>query len=128
VISLGAASLPVAHAQVCRTSQPRVALPPRRAGRLHEAKFGGWRIQLHKDGSFVSLFTKSGYDCTQRFGELCSALAAVPARSCIIDREVTAFDPLGLLDFHALRFRTADDEDIAVPYAGPRGGRRHFSV
>jgi hypothetical protein len=27
---------------------------------------------------------------------------------------VTAFDPLGLLDFHALHFRTADDDDIAV--------------
>jgi ATP-dependent DNA ligase len=27
---------------------------------------------------------------------------------------VTAFDPLGLLDFHALHFRTAADDDIAV--------------
>jgi ATP-dependent DNA ligase len=27
---------------------------------------------------------------------------------------VTAFDPLGLLDFHALHFRSAADEDIAV--------------
>jgi bifunctional non-homologous end joining protein LigD len=27
---------------------------------------------------------------------------------------VTAFDPLGLLDFHALHSRTADDDDIAV--------------
>jgi hypothetical protein len=34
--------------------------------------------------------------------------------SCIIDGEVTAFDPLGLLAFHALHFRTADDDDIAV--------------
>jgi ATP-dependent DNA ligase len=60
--------------------------PPRRTGRLHEAKFGGWRIQLHKDGSFVRLYNKSGYDGVQRFGELCSALAAVSARSCIIDK------------------------------------------
>ena len=27
---------------------------------------------------------------------------------------MTAFDPLGLLDFHALHFRTAADDDIAV--------------
>jgi bifunctional non-homologous end joining protein LigD len=81
---------------------------------LHEAKFDGWRIQLHKDGSVVRLYTKSGYDCTTRFGLLCSALASVPARSCIIDGEVTAFDPLCLLDFHALHFRTAADDDIAV--------------
>src|SRR5262245_51734938 len=74
-------------------------------------KFDGWRIQLHKDGSLVRLYTKSGYDCTTRFEALTSAVAAVPARSCIIDGEVTAFDPLGLLDFHALHFRTAADED-----------------
>src|SRR5215831_1605075 len=38
----------------------------------------------------------STHDCTRRFGGLSSALAAVPARSCIIDGEVTAFDPLDL--------------------------------
>ena len=27
---------------------------------------------------------------------------------------MTAFDPLGLLDFHALHFRTAADDDIAM--------------
>ena len=62
----------------------------------------------------MSLYTKNGYDCTERFGVLSSALAAVPTRSCIIDGEVTAFDPLGLLDFQALHFRTAADDDIAV--------------
>jgi bifunctional non-homologous end joining protein LigD len=41
-------------------------------------------------------------------------LVAVPARSCIIDGEVTAFDPLGLLNFDALHSGTADDDDIAV--------------
>jgi ATP-dependent DNA ligase len=88
--------------------------PPRGADWLHEAKFDGWRIQLHKDGNLVRLYTKNGYDCTKHFGGLSSALAAVPARSCIIDGEVTAFDPLGLFDFNALQFRTAADDDIAV--------------
>jgi ATP-dependent DNA ligase len=57
--------------------------PARGADWLHEAKFDGWRIQLHKDGSLVRLYTKNGYDCTRHFGGLSSALAAVPARSCI---------------------------------------------
>jgi bifunctional non-homologous end joining protein LigD len=39
---------------------------------------------------------------------------AVPARSCVIGGEVTAFDPLGLLDFHALHLRTAAHDDIAI--------------
>jgi bifunctional non-homologous end joining protein LigD len=83
--------------------------PPRGADWLHEG-----RVQLHKDGSLARLYTKNGYDCTRRFGVLSSALAAVPARSCIIDGKVTAFDPLGLLDFHALHSGTAADDDIAV--------------
>jgi bifunctional non-homologous end joining protein LigD len=70
--------------------------PPRGPHWLHKAKFDGWRIQLHKDCSVVKLYTKNGYDCTRRFGGLSSALAAVPARSCIIVGEVTAFDPLGV--------------------------------
>ena len=37
------------------------------------------------------------------------AVAALP-KIGIIDVEVTAFDPLGLLDFHALHSRTADDD------------------
>jgi ATP-dependent DNA ligase len=32
--------------------------PPRGAEWLHEAKFDGWRIQLHKDGSVARLYSK----------------------------------------------------------------------
>jgi hypothetical protein len=71
-----------AHARVCRPSHPRITRPaPRGPDWLHEAKFDGWRIQLHKDGSVVRLYTKSGYGCTGHFGGLTSALAAVPAAS-----------------------------------------------
>jgi bifunctional non-homologous end joining protein LigD len=34
--------------------------PPSGADWLHEAKFDGWRIQLHKHGSRVRLYTKNG--------------------------------------------------------------------
>jgi ATP-dependent DNA ligase len=34
----------------------------RRSDWLHEAKFNGWRTQLHKDGSLVRLYTKNEYD------------------------------------------------------------------
>jgi bifunctional non-homologous end joining protein LigD len=96
-------------------AQPKLRIsPPVGDVWLHEAKFDGWRIQLHKHGSLVRLYTKNGYDCTRHFSGLSSALTAVPARSCIIDGEVTAFHPLGLLDFHALHSRTAADDNIAV--------------
>jgi hypothetical protein len=35
----------------------------------------------------------SGYVCARRFEGLTRALAALPARSCVIEGEVTAFGP-----------------------------------
>jgi ATP-dependent DNA ligase len=34
------------------------ASPPTADGWIHEAKFDGWRIQLHKDDDLVRLYTK----------------------------------------------------------------------
>jgi ATP-dependent DNA ligase len=65
------------------------------------------------NGSLVRLYTKSGYDCTTRFVGLSSSLAALPARSCIIDGEVTAFDPLGLIDSDALHAVQPRDRRVA---------------
>jgi ATP dependent DNA ligase-like protein len=49
-------------------AQPKLrAYPPVGDGWIHEAKFDGWRIQLHKDGDVVRLYTKNGYDCTNHF-------------------------------------------------------------
>jgi ATP-dependent DNA ligase len=36
--------------------------PPRVEGWLHEIKFDGWRIQLHKHGGTAAAFTKDGHD------------------------------------------------------------------
>jgi bifunctional non-homologous end joining protein LigD len=36
--------------------------PPRGEQWLHEVKFDGWRIQLHKHGSSATAFTKNGHD------------------------------------------------------------------
>jgi len=58
-----------------------------------------WRMQLHKHGRLVRLYTKSGYDCTKRFGRLAEALTKAPARLCIIDSEVVACNTRGLPDF-----------------------------
>jgi hypothetical protein len=36
--------------------------PPRGEQWLHEVKFDGWRIQLHKPGGSAAAFTKNGHD------------------------------------------------------------------
>jgi bifunctional non-homologous end joining protein LigD len=78
-------------------------VPPRGAGWLHEVKFDGWRVQLHKYGKFVQLYTRGGHKAARRFS----------ARSCVIDSEVVACDTRGLPDFHALHF-LRDGREVCV--------------
>jgi bifunctional non-homologous end joining protein LigD len=88
--------------------------PPRGADWMHEVKFDGWRVQLHKFGREVKLYTKGGYDCTRRFAGLSKVSANVTVPFCIIDGEVIACDSRGHPDFHALHFRDAGPEAQCV--------------
>ena len=38
--------------------------PPDGFGWTHEVKFDGFRIQIHKDGSDVALYSRNGHDFT----------------------------------------------------------------
>jgi hypothetical protein len=77
---------------------------------LHEVKFDGWRIQLHKQGRLVEIYTKGGYRCARKFELIAAALTHLPVSSCIIDGELTACDEYGLPNFHALHFHNARTE------------------
>jgi bifunctional non-homologous end joining protein LigD len=81
---------------------------------LHEIKFDGWRIQLHKRGRDVALYTKNGYDYTKRLPAIAAGVAALPARSAIIDGELTATDERGLPDFRALHLRKRKEQHLCV--------------
>ena len=48
-------------------SAPVLKAPPSGAGWIHEIKFDGWRVQLHKDGEAATLYSQRGYDLTRRF-------------------------------------------------------------
>jgi bifunctional non-homologous end joining protein LigD len=86
------------------------ARPPEGDAWLHEIKFDGWRIQLHKRGRDVAIYTKNGHDYTTRLRSIAAAVAALPARSAIIDGELTGTDERGLPNFHALHFRRRSDD------------------
>ena len=73
---------------------------------LHEVKFDGWRIQLHKHGDSTAAFTKNGHHHSSRVGWMLEALARLPVRSLIIDGELVACDDAGRPDFFALHFHT----------------------
>jgi ATP dependent DNA ligase domain len=68
--------------------------PPKGDAWRHEVKFDGYRMQLHKAGHKVRLFTRNGHDWTERSPLLAAELAALPA--CIIDAELVATDEAGI--------------------------------
>ena len=75
---------------------------PKGDGWLHEVKFDGWRLQLHKNAGAVRLYSKNGSDFTRRFPEITAALLALPLDGIILDGEIIACDHDGIPDFDLL--------------------------
>jgi bifunctional non-homologous end joining protein LigD len=83
---------------------PRAAAEPP-AGRdwLHEIKHDGFRIMARRDAAGVRLLTRNGHDFAGRFPLAAAAVAALPARSCLIDGEAIVTDQKGLAVFDLIR-------------------------
>ena len=74
----------------CISSFPRAEtshLATRRCIWQREVKFDGYRIQLHKFSTIVSLYSKGGYDFRRKFPELSDAVAELAEPPCVIDAE-----------------------------------------
>ncbi len=57
-------------------------------------KYDGFRVQIHKDGESVSMFSRNLEDMTQMFPELIAGtLAQVKAKTAILDSEAMAYQP-----------------------------------
>ncbi len=57
---------------------------------VFEAKLDGARVQIHRDGDQVSVYTRSLDDVTDRLPEVVEATRALPARTLIADGEAIA--------------------------------------
>jgi ATP-dependent DNA ligase len=77
--------------------------PPSGPGWIHEIKHDGFRILARRDSAGVRLITRHGNDFTARFPLVASAVAALPARSCLIDGEAIVCDENGLAVFELIR-------------------------
>jgi DNA ligase-1 len=60
-----------------------------------EHKLDGARAQIHKNGADVKIYSRTGRDVTFSLPEIASSVAALPARSLILDGEVIALAPTG---------------------------------
>ena len=69
---------------------------------VHEIKHNGYRLQVHRDGDTVRLFTRRGYDWTGRYPAIAATAAALRARSFTLDGEAVVCGPDGIAIFDAL--------------------------
>jgi ATP-dependent DNA ligase len=91
------------------TCLPRPAKePPVGPGWIHEIKHDGFRIIARRDATGVRLITRNGYNLAARFPHAAAAIAALPARSCVVDGEAIAVDDNGLSVFDLIRYRRQD--------------------
>jgi len=71
-------------------------------GWVHEVKFDGYRVQVHKVGSRVVMFSRNGHDFTDRFPSIAQLLHELPAEAAVLDGEVVASDADGRPNFARL--------------------------
>ncbi|MDB6044610.1 MAG: ligase [Gammaproteobacteria bacterium] len=74
---------------------------------LHEIKYDGYRTQAHLIHGKPVIYTRRGYDWSDKFASITRALPSLPARDSIFDGEVVVPDARGISDFHKLQ------EDLA---------------
>ena len=77
--------------------------PPAGGDWIHEIKHDGFRIMARRDAAGVRLLTRNGHDFAGRFPLAAAAVAALPARSCLIDGEAIVTDQNGLAVFDLIR-------------------------
>ena len=98
-----AASEPGPTAAVARTGLPA----------LVDAKLDGIRVQVHRDGDEVRVFTRSLDDITGRLPEVVAAVRALPHERVVLDGEVLALREDGRPEvFQAVASRTMSSTDV----------------
>ncbi|MFB7887502.1 ATP-dependent DNA ligase [Cellulosimicrobium cellulans] len=70
--------------------------PPSGAAVAVDVKLDGIRIQVHRDGDDVRVFTRSLDDITERVPEIVAAARALPARALVLDGEALVVGPDGV--------------------------------
>jgi ATP-dependent DNA ligase I len=79
-----------------------------------EWKIDGIRVQVHKNGPGVAVFTRTLDDITARVPEVVAAVAALPAACAVLDGELIALGPAGRpLPFQVTAGRTGSRSDVA---------------
>ncbi|MGW7196320.1 ATP-dependent DNA ligase [Streptomyces chryseus] len=123
LLAEGPAALAEFRLEVGRAVPPMLAQPGQSVGaavgRLGacavEEKLDGIRVQVHRDGERVRVFTRTLDDITDRVPELTSVAAGLDGDRFILDGEVIAFGPDGRpLPFQDIAGRVGSRLDVAA--------------
>jgi hypothetical protein len=79
--------------------------PPAGPQWVHEIKHDGYRLIVRRDGERVRLFTRRGYDWTERFPAISTAAPKLRAKCFIIDGETVVTGSDGIAAFDELHSR-----------------------
>ncbi len=83
-----------------------------------DVKLDGIRIQVHRSGDDVSVFTRSLDDITARVPEVVAAVRALPVRDIVLDGEAMALDARGRPRPFQETASRASTRDASGPAAG----------
>jgi bifunctional non-homologous end joining protein LigD len=72
---------------------------------VHEIKHDGYRLQVRRDGDIVRLFTRRGYDWTERYPAIAGRAGMLQARSFTVDGEAVVANENGIAVFDRLHRR-----------------------
>jgi bifunctional non-homologous end joining protein LigD len=81
---------------------------------IHEVKFDGYRIQVHKAGRDVTLLSRNGHHFTGRFPDIAFVLRALPAKAAIIEAELVGRSSTGIPDFRRLHASAATSDELCL--------------
>ncbi|WP_395728512.1 ATP-dependent DNA ligase [Nakamurella sp.] len=112
--------VPVRPMLAAAAADPTAAVQKSGLPALVDTKLDGIRVQVHRDGEQIRLYTRSLDDITDRLPDIVSVVASLPARRLVVDGEVLAVDEAGRpVPFQQIASRTATRAGSEVPGAGP---------
>jgi DNA ligase D-like protein (predicted ligase) len=83
---------------------------------LYEIKADGYRAQTHVNDKNVTVYSRSGYNWTDRFPTIAEAARKLRARQAILDGEAVVMGANGIPDFQALRRELSRKDSKRVVY------------
>jgi ATP-dependent DNA ligase len=75
---------------------------------VHEIKHDGFRLMVWREGERVRLFTRRGFDWTQRYPWIVHSARRLPVARFLIDGEAVVCGEDGVSDFKRLQSRAED--------------------